>query len=143
MANGISPKLPIQRDSEDGYALTKTYPEMVLQNLKNLLLTVPGERMMDPNFGVGLKRYLFEIHGEAAYSNIHAKSLEQINIYLPFVDLIDMHFFGPEGAWSPYGGFQAGINSPPDLDPNLLQIRVFIKIKPLDLTTTLNLDVQL
>lgn len=55
---GLSPKLPVSRDSEDGYSLTKTYEEMVRQNLKNLLLTNPGERMMDPDFGVGMKRYL-------------------------------------------------------------------------------------
>ena len=52
---GISPKLPISKNKEDGYTLTKTYLESTQQNLKNLLLTVPGERMMDPDFGVGMK----------------------------------------------------------------------------------------
>jgi phage baseplate assembly protein W len=29
------------------------------QKLKNIVLTNPGERVMLPNFGVGIKRYLF------------------------------------------------------------------------------------
>jgi len=133
----------VQRDSEDGYALTKTYPEMVLQNLKNLLLTVPGERMMDPLFGIGLKTFLFELHAEAAYSNIHSKTIQQVGVYMPFIEINDMHFFGPEGVWSPYGGFNSGVAGLPDADPNLLQIRIFLRIKPLDHATALDLSVQL
>jgi len=30
------------------------------QNLKMLILTNPGEKLMDPQFGVGIYRYLFE-----------------------------------------------------------------------------------
>jgi hypothetical protein len=33
---------------------------VVDQNIKMTLLTSPGERVFDSNFGVGLKRYLFE-----------------------------------------------------------------------------------
>ena len=143
MANGLSPKLPIQRDAEDGYALTKTYEEMIIQNLKNLLLTVPGERMMDPLFGVGLKTFLFEEHDEVAYSNIHSKTMQQVELYMPFVEIQDMHFIGPDGTWSPFGGYLPGFEPSADAVANLLQIRIFLRIKPLDLSTALNLDVQL
>jgi phage baseplate assembly protein W len=70
---GISPKLPISKNKEDGYTLTKTYLESTQQNLKNLLLTVPGERMMDPDFGVGMNRFLFENHGISTYGSILSK----------------------------------------------------------------------
>ena len=56
----ISPKLPLVMSNEGGYAFTKTISEAVEQNLKNLVLTVPGERIMDPYFGVGLHTYLFQ-----------------------------------------------------------------------------------
>ena len=59
---GLSPKLPLTRNSETGYSLNKTYRDMVKQNIKMLLLTAPGERIMDSNFGVGLKTYLFELN---------------------------------------------------------------------------------
>jgi phage baseplate assembly protein W len=57
---GLSPKLPLAPDNQDGYALNRTYFEMVQQNLKHIILTNPGERIMDPLFGVGIKKYLFE-----------------------------------------------------------------------------------
>ena len=57
MARGLSPKLPVSTDPIDGYALNKTYAEVVTQNLKNLILTAPGERMMDVDFGVGIRNY--------------------------------------------------------------------------------------
>ena len=37
-----------------------TTQEQVKSNLINVLLTEPGERVYEPNFGVGLKRRLFE-----------------------------------------------------------------------------------
>ena len=59
--SGISPKLPLAKSPEDGYwGLTKTVTEAIKQNLKNLILTIPGERIMMPHFGVGLHQYLFE-----------------------------------------------------------------------------------
>jgi phage baseplate assembly protein W len=138
---GLSPKLPVQRDSADGYALTKTYTQMVLQNLKNLLLTVPGERMMDPLFGVGLNRFLFESHAPATYSNIHAKTVTQVGKYMPFVMIDDMLFYGPDGIWSASEGF-VDIGVEPDVSLNHLQIKVFLSIVPLGKQTTLDLEVQ-
>ena len=59
--DGIGPQLPLNKDHRFGlYSLVQSYKEEVKQNFKNLLLTSPGERMMDPDFGVGLRRYLFE-----------------------------------------------------------------------------------
>ncbi len=66
---------------------TQTLKEQVKANLINLLLTQPGERINEPNFGVGLKHYLFE-------KNVDIDSLntlinEQINIYIPEISLMD------------------------------------------------------
>ena len=62
---GISPKLPLVTDPADGpYLLTKTVAEATKQNLKNLILTQPGERVMDPFFGVGIRSFLFEQDSE-------------------------------------------------------------------------------
>lgn len=136
---GLSPKLPIARDKQDGYALTKTYEEMIQQNLKNLLLTVPGERMMDPDFGVGLKTFLFEQHSYETYSEIFSKSLEQVQKYMPFLNLERMEFYGPDGIWTTDDGYIT--NEPqPDADPNLLQIRMFYLVVPVDTFDSLDLD---
>ena len=61
MATGISVKLPLRVTAENGpYGLTKDLASTVKQNFKNLVLTAPGERVMDANFGVGIYAMLFE-----------------------------------------------------------------------------------
>ena len=61
MAKGFAPKLNLELNSEDGaYALLKTIPELAKQNLKMIILTSPGERIFEPSFGVGIRRFLFE-----------------------------------------------------------------------------------
>ena len=58
---GIGAKLPLERDSEFGfYNLNTEFADEIKQNFKNLLLTCPGERVMIPQFGVGLRNFLFE-----------------------------------------------------------------------------------
>ena len=61
---GIAPRLPMHRDSESGIALTQTIKENTRQNLKMLLLTSPGERIMHADYGVGLRRMLFNPESE-------------------------------------------------------------------------------
>ena len=47
-------------DDTNMFKGTQTLKEQVKANLINLLLTQPGERVNEPNFGVGLKHLLFE-----------------------------------------------------------------------------------
>ena len=56
---GYSARLPMNKDPNDGFQMLKTIPEVAKQNFKMLLLTEPGERVWDKNYGVGLKRFLF------------------------------------------------------------------------------------
>ena len=79
MPFGLSPKLPLRLDPSDGYQLTKTYKEMVKQNLKMLILTAPGERMMDPVFGVGLRNFLFEQNNRKTYGSIEAITFKNMD----------------------------------------------------------------
>ena len=69
MAIGYSLKLPLLHDSVDGYyKLNKTLSEVVRQNIKMIVLTTPGERMMNPDFGVGARNYLFETTAESFHN---------------------------------------------------------------------------
>lgn len=92
MASGFSVKLPVSRDPDDGYSLTKTLEQVATQNLKNLLLTNPGERMMDPDFGVGLKRYLFEMRTEEVNYEMNSKIREQVSKYLTYINIKNINF---------------------------------------------------
>ena len=89
---GLAPKLPLAQDSSDGYALLKTTRAMIKQNFKMLILTVPGERVMDPGYGVGMKRYLFNHFDQSTYTDIDLKIREQTKIYMPFVKIQRISF---------------------------------------------------
>ena len=88
---GIAPRVPF-RKGDDGYVMIETYKEMVHQNLKSVLLTSPGERIMDPEFGVGLRNYLFEMNNESTYDDISGKINEQVEKYLPFIEITSITF---------------------------------------------------
>jgi len=90
--SNISPVLPLQIDPTNGFLNNHTEISAVIQDLKMLLLTSPGERVMDPNFGVGMRNYVFEQNNPSTYSRIKAKILSQTQEYLPFIDMEDVMF---------------------------------------------------
>ena len=101
MAKGLTPKLPFALDEQDGLKLVKNFPDLIDQNLRNLLLTLPGERIMDPSFGVGLARYLFEQNDPIVYAEIQAKIQQQVQKYLPFVRIDNIQFTDPSISDNP------------------------------------------
>ena len=95
--SGISPKLPLYIDPVDGIALNKTLKQMTRQNLKMIILTSPGERIMYPKFGVGLRRYLFMNNTQRTLSDINRKIEEQVRAYLPSVRINSIKFLSENG----------------------------------------------
>jgi len=96
---GYSPKFPLQFDNYVGaYALTQTLKEVVKQNFINLMLTSPGERIMDINFGVGLRNYLFEQNTSQLKSKIAADVRYQTSKYMPFISLDTINFSKSQGT---------------------------------------------
>ncbi len=84
---GIGPQLPLFLNDTDGaYALVKKYKDEIKQNFKNLLLTSPGERMMNPDFGVGLRQFLFNPSIQVVPA-VKTRIQKQTNKYLPFVQI--------------------------------------------------------
>ena len=123
---GIAPKLPLQLDKTDGYRLTKTIKETVQQNLKMIVLTSPGERVMDPAFGVGLRNYLFRNIDEGLYGDISARIRTQVKKYLSFIRIEQIMFEGPDGTFR--------------TDDSFLGIHVTYTILPTDDVNTLAIN---
>jgi phage baseplate assembly protein W len=88
--SGFSPSFPLEASDEGAYKLNKTLKEVVSQNLMNLLLTSPGERIMDSNFGVGIRRFLFEQNAEHTYDIMISTIYNQIGAYMPFIEIEDV-----------------------------------------------------
>ena len=53
-------RFPLDHSPEGFFYKTKTVLEQSKANLRNLLLTTPGERVFQPNFGSRLKNIVFE-----------------------------------------------------------------------------------
>ena len=90
--SNYSPALPLTLDPVNGFSNTQSISEVVMQNLKMLLLTSPGERIMDPTFGVGLRRYLFEQNAESVYSQVRVKIRRQVQKYMDFLKITEVKF---------------------------------------------------
>jgi|TARA_R110000824_G_scaffold99248_1_gene236451 phage baseplate assembly protein W len=88
----LSVRLPLERNSSDGFQMIKSFKDMIKQNFKMLLLTSPGERVMEPEFGVGLRQYLFENFSESTFAKIERNILKQAKIYLPAVAIEEVFF---------------------------------------------------
>ena len=90
--SAIGPKLPLMTDDVFGsYSLVTEYKDEIKQNLKNLLLTAPGERVMIPEFGVGLRNFLFEPR-QHSIVQIRQRIQNQITRYMPFIATLRVMF---------------------------------------------------
>ena len=75
-----------------GYLEIADIRSMLKQNVKMLLLTRPGERMMDSEFGVGVQNYLFENFNTGTYEAIRTRIYDQMTRYIPAVTIVNIEF---------------------------------------------------
>jgi len=65
------------------FSSTYTTKNQIKSNLVNLLLTDMGERVMNPNFGCNLKRYLFENINDVNAERVKNAVLSSVGYYIP------------------------------------------------------------
>ena len=85
---GVTFPLEITGDNA-GYTAAEL-EETVRFNLKNIILTNPGERIMIPDFGVGVQRALFERVSIELLQNIRDRILEQVSIYADYLNVLNI-----------------------------------------------------
>jgi phage baseplate assembly protein W len=116
---GISPKIPLSYDVIDGpYRLNRTLGETIKQNFKNMVLTMPGERVMIPEFGVGLYGYLFENVNGNTFDALVERLTEQTQTYMPMINLQNIDFLTSD--------------EDPSLSFNEVRVSIKYNILPLD-----------
>jgi len=119
----LAPVFPLKRDDQNGYAMMTEVKRLVAFHLKNLLLTSKGEKISDPDYGVGLKRYLFEPMTTGVYNVLKNEISNQIFSYLPYVRLV-------------------GVQVLEDADNNSISIRLEYRIGNSKTNETLKIDVD-
>ena len=117
---GLQPKIPMHTNRVDGIALTKHMIENVKQNLKMLFLTSPGERVMIPEFGIGMRRFLFEPLNEGTLGGIRARIKQQMSKYMPYVRIEQLQIFSPLQ--------QSLIDPSVQLDENYIRVQLIYSV---------------
>lgn len=89
---GFGPKLPLKLGTEQGYVLISDLKTLSKQNFLMLLLTNPGERIMDNNFGVGVRRLLFENNSPVLRQKFEQRLTSQVQEYAPYISIQNIDY---------------------------------------------------
>jgi len=79
--------LPLTSNTKTFFALNYTTQDQAKANLKNLILTNKGERIMLPDYGCNLKKMLFEQVPDEKIKETIEVSVEQ---WLPYINIIEL-----------------------------------------------------
>ena len=77
--------LPLRKGNNGYFEVSYTTKDQIKSNIKSLLLTQKGERVMQPNFGSDLRKCLFEPITQNLDSIIEDNITEAINTWMPYV----------------------------------------------------------
>ena len=79
-------RFPLDHSPEGFFYKTKTILEQSKANLQNLLLTTPGERIFQPEFGSQLKSIVFE-QGEDIPNRIEEAIRSAVDKFLAYINI--------------------------------------------------------
>jgi len=112
---------PLGSNLGGGYFSRRSGVDMIRDAIKQLLLTEPGERVMLPNFGCNLKKYLFEPLDEITFESIKREVQISFNNYIKGATLIKLAVL-PTGDTGPSGGNSLEVILTVQLDSSELEI---------------------
>ena len=98
---------------EGWFASTDTTIKAVKNNIKMLLMTNSGERLMQPTLGLNLRRFLFEQFTDESRISIENEIVDTFRKFLPFVQIKDL---------------VVGIEETGDVEKNKLNISVLFNM---------------
>ena len=82
-------RFPLDHSPEGFFYRTKTVLEQSKANLRNLLLTTPGERIFQPSFGSRLKNIVFE-QGQDIPNRVEESIRTATDTFLPYINIINV-----------------------------------------------------
>ena len=82
-------RFPLDYSPEGFFYKTKTVLEQSKANLRNLLLTTPGERIFQPSFGSRLKNIVFE-QGQDIPNRVEESIRTATDTFLPYINIINV-----------------------------------------------------
>ena len=76
---------------EGWFASTGTTIKAVKNNIKMLLSTNKGERIMQPNLGMNLRKFLFEQYTDESRITVQNAIIDTFRTWLPFVEIRELN----------------------------------------------------
>lgn len=115
-------------DSNGIFAVNYTTISQARENLKNLILTKKGERVMQPEFGCDIWELLFEpIVDDVISSQIESSILNAVEIWLPYINVDKIIFDYDEN----------------DIDSNKINVEVKFSLKSNPtITESINININ-
>ena len=112
---------PLTKNVNSGYFSKESGKELVRDNLRQLLSTHLGERVMLPGFGLDLNKYLFQPMDELLFQSIKSEIVGAITNYATNVKILKIGVYPLDD----YGaeGLQA------------MQIKLSVQVKEIEDTT--------
>jgi phage baseplate assembly protein W len=88
VAIGIT--LTLQRGSNGYFSQSFQTKDQVKSNIKNLILTSKGERLMQPDFGTNLYDVLFSQNTDDLEQSIQDSIEDAISIWMPYINIVEI-----------------------------------------------------
>ena len=85
------PSLPLRLSPQKGelFLMNDNLANQVADNIRNILLTNRGERVMQPNFGANLKPILSEFGSPDFENEVMARINQAVRKFMPYVSLTE------------------------------------------------------
>lgn len=87
----VGVKLPLVSKSGQLFDLSYSTEEQAISNIKNLLFTSKGERIMQPQFGTKLPETLFEPNDDVLKERISMEISDAIDFWLPYISITKLN----------------------------------------------------
>jgi len=84
-------KLPFRFGTTGFFNQSKTVKEQAFSNLKNLILTIKGERVGQPEFGCDVHRIVFEPITDTTGESIEEAVRDAVSIWLPYITVHNVY----------------------------------------------------
>ena len=93
--NTINIKFPLEDDNVTNrlFKMNSVTKDALTSNLILLLLTEKGERYYEPDYGVNIRKYLFEPKDGVTQSDIEEEIRQTVKLFIPQLTISSVKFF--------------------------------------------------
>jgi len=87
----FAPTFPLSFDDTNGFQNVQDINELAKFHLRNLLMTSKGEKISDPNYGVGIRKFLFSLDSMDVEEDVRSEIESQVENYLTYLTIISIN----------------------------------------------------